>query len=354
MTNVDKKYLDLVRDILENGTRKQTRAGEVLSVFDRTLRFPLREGLPLLTTKKVFTKGCITELLWFLSGDTNIRYLIENGVNIWTDDAYRYYTELCSRHNACEDIYEDTYTIRPEDKVPVTKEEFTERVKNGHVEHFCITAPNNWEDQGIDYCYGDLGDVYGKQWRSYGISGFDQIGSIVRTLRENPDDRRMLCVAFNPDSLRSLEGVALPPCHVMFQFWTRLLTEDERMKISSQTGSGDVPERELSMMFVQRSCDVMCGEPFNILSYSILLEMMCRVVNMVPGEMVQHAVDCHIYANHIEGAKEQISRTGSDVAPRLKFREGKEYRDLSDFEYGDFIIEDYYPDAPIKFQLNVG
>ena len=376
MNKVDRQYLDIAQDILDNGYKKQTRAGEVLSVFDRTMRFDLKEGLPLLTTKKVFTKGCIYELLWFLAGDTNIKFLVDHNVNIWTDDAYRYYNELVDKHNKCAEKVTQHGWFDQQPITPCSKEEFVKHVKNGDKQNLIIDEnnyvmsyqPNAWN---WDYQYGDLGDVYGKQWRSYGFSGFDQIQHIVDMLRTNPDDRRMLCVAFNPDAiyLERGRGVALPPCHVMFQFYSRELRLSERIAwYNMQNPNKNLPEdaseewvdrlgiekRELSMSFVCRSQDFPLGTPFNVLSYSLLCYMMAKVVNMVPGELVYHGADVHIYTNQIDGIKEQLNRKGSDILPKLKFTPGKEFKELSDFTYEDFIIEDYYPDPIIKFPLSVG
>ena len=376
MNKVDRQYLDIAQDILDNGYKKQTRAGEVLSVFDRTMRFDLKEGLPLLTTKKVFTKGCIYELLWFLSGDTNIKFLVDHNVNIWTDDAYRYYNELVDKHNKCAAKVTQHGWFDQQPITPCSKEEFVEHVKNGDKQNLIIDEnnyvmsyqPNAWN---WDYQYGDLGDVYGKQWRSYGFSGFDQIQHIIDMLRSNPDDRRMLCVAFNPDAiyLERGRGVALPPCHVMFQFYSRELRLSERIAwYNMQNPNNNLPEdaseewvdrlgiekRELSLSFSMRSNDWPLGAPINIESYSILCYMVAKVVNMVPGELVYHGADVHIYTNQIDGIKEQLSRKGSDILPKLKFTPGKEFKELSDFTYEDFIIEDYYPDPIIKFPLSVG
>ena len=376
MNNVDKQYLDIARDILENGYRKKTRAGEVLSVFDRTMRFDLKEGLPLLTTKKVFTKGCIYELLWFLSGDTNIKFLVDHNVNIWTDDAYRYYLELVEKHNKTAEQKTLCASYDQPKIEPVSKEQFVENVKNGYKQPLIIDEraylmsyiPNTWS---WDYQYGDLGDIYGKQWRSYGYSGFDQIQHIVDMLRTNPDDRRMLCVAFNPDAIYQERGrgVALPPCHVMFQFYSRELRLSERIAWYNMQNPGkNLPEdaseewvdrlgiekRELSLSFSCRSQDLPLGTPINIESYSVLCYMVAKVVNMVPGEVVYHGEDVHIYTNQIDGIKEQLTRKGSDILPKLKFTPGKEFKELSDFTYEDFIIEDYYPDPIIKFPLSVG
>ena len=368
MNYIDKQYLDIMRDIIEHGYKKQTRAGEVLSVFERTMRFDLRDGsIPLLTTKKVFTKGCIIELLWFLSGNTNIKYLLDNNVNIWTDDAYRYYKELCEKHNATLPFYGEGEGYVYGERTILDKDDFINNVSASSKEQFIFKDPDSATFYSCDYTFGDLGDVYGKQWRRFGTSNFDQIQHIIDTLKTNPDDRRMLCVAYNPDVLYSLESCALPPCHVMFQFWTRELTEQERLRLVPKEELGkaaedwtvrmdelNIPKRELSLVYNMRSNDFCAGQPFNSASYGICLRMIAEIVNMVPGELVYHGTDVHIYTNHLEGCQEQLSRQGSDIIPKLKFTEGKDFKELSDFTYEDFIIEDYHPDAPIKFQLNVG
>ena len=344
MNKVDKEYCNLLREILDYGRYKQTRAGETISLFGKSMRFNLQDGLPLLTTKKVFYKGIIHELLWFLNGDTNIKYLVENNVHIWDDDAYRYYLELT----------QDKHT-------QMTKEQFMEAVKEGANYVF------KTETEGLlkHYVAGDLGPVYGKQWRRYGKSGFDQIHHIVETLKNNPNDRRMLCVAFNPDVL---DEVALPPCHVMFQFYTHELQPIERLAWLCEHSNGEydewkstthekmdelnVPRYMLSCSFTMRSNDFCCGNPYNIAQYAMLTYMLCEVCNMIPGELVYNGGDVHVYTNHIEGAKEQLSRNGSEVMPKLKFN--RKVTDINDFKYEDFIIEDYYPDPSIKYELNVG
>lgn len=368
MNYIDRQYLDIMQDILDHGYRKQTRAGEVLSVFDRSMRFDLRDGsIPLLTTKKVFTKGCIIELLWFLSGNTNIKYLIDNNVNIWTDDAYRYYRELCEKHNSVLQYYNEGEGYVYGERNPLEKDDFIASVEAGSTEQFIFRDPKDGQFYSCDYTFGDLGDIYGKQWRSFGKSKFDQIQYIIDTLKTNPDDRRMLCVAYNPDALYALDGVALPPCHMMFQFWTRELSEDERLRLVPQEELGKasddwssrmddlgIPKRELSCSFVCRSQDEPLGTPFNIFSYGCLTHIIAKLVNMTPGELIYHGEDCHIYTNQIDGCKEQLSRKGSDIIPKLKFTEGKEFKELPDFTLEDFIIYDYNPDPVIKFPLSVG
>lgn len=343
MNNVDKQYLDLLQDILNNGVLKHTRAGDTLSVFGRMMRFNLKEGLPLLTTKKVFHRGCIEELLWFLKGDTNIKYLVDHDVHIWTDDAYRYFNELIKKNNEIANImFPDDSPSRQITWIkPISKEQFITNVKEGktlkiQVQHFDFRdkTEGSYKNAFLSYTFGDLGDVYGKQWRGYGMSGFDQIQNVISTLKSNPDDRRMLCVAFNPDVLKS---VALPPCHVMFQFYTKEIANGKR---------------ELSCSFTMRSNDFCCGAPFNILQYAILTHMIAEVCDMEVGELIYIGGDVHVYTNHIENAKEQLQRKGCDTLPTLRF--ARPIKNIDDFKYEDFIIENYNPDPAIKYELNVG
>lgn len=335
MNNVDKAYLSLLKDIIENGVEKDTRAGRVKSVFGRQLRFDLKEGIPLLTTKKIFTKGVLHELLWFLNGYTNIKYLVDNNVHIWDDDAYRYYLEL-SKINHTQ----------------MSKDEFLQAVKEERTYAF------NTEKSGFLKYYkaGDLGPVYGKQWRSFGTSGKDQIQGIIDTLKANPNDRRILCVAYNPDQV---DKMALPPCHVMFQFYAKEMTQDERIKEYkkkygeiSEVKLDGFPKYYLSCMYTMRSNDMFLGCPFNMASYALLTCIIGKLVNMVPDELVASLGDCHIYNEHIDAVKEQLSRTGSDTLPKIIIHGTQQV--IEDFKYDDFEVIDYNPEPPIKAQLNVG
>ena len=236
------------------------------------------------------------------------------------------------------------------------------------------------------YRFGDLGPIYGKQWRCFGGYKYvDQIANIIETLKTNPNDRRMLCVAFNPDQL---DEMALPPCHVMFQFYTKELTSEERMRLfndryikgeipqkyhdwfkeySKNTPNGmdvkmpddgsnfdiaDIPRYGLSCMFIMRSNDYMCGTPFNWPQYGLLTHIIAKLVNMIPDELVYSVGDCHIYLNHMDGINEQLTRKGSDVIPKLIIHGNQ--KTIEDFKYEDFEIVDYHPDPIIKFPLNVG
>lgn len=409
MTNCDKVYLDLLRDIMENGVEKDTRAGRVKSVFGRQMRFDLKEGFPILTTKKVFTKGAIHELLWFLQrpynshGSMNIEYLVRNGVHIWDDDAYRWFKNKIAKeikptkYLVCLDNNDDEFThnivkrkanfeywIENEARLKdetwfqnITKEEFLDLTLQ-RVE-ICGSYMSR-------YRFGDLGPVYGAQWRHFGDTSLDQIHEIINTLKTNPNDRRMLCVAFNPDQL---DDMALPPCHVMFQFYTRELTNAERMKIFNERymkgeipqkyhdwfeeysmeyinndadvlmpndGSdydiADIPKYGLSCMYTMRSNDWFLGSPFNIVSYALLTHIIAKLVNMVPDELIASIGDCHLYIEHLEAAKEQLSRNGSDIVPKLVIHGNQ--KSIEDFNFEDFEIVDYNPDPPIKAPLLVG
>ena len=398
MNKVDREYCNLLKEILDYGRYKQSRAGETISLFGRSMRFNLQDGLPLLTTKKVFYKGIIHELLWFLNRpfnmhrSMNIKYLIDNNVHIWTDDAYRWFKEIVEKEIVQKKraffflvpTVDDELAMQTNETVSFSlweknddfkdnvewlkqldKEAFIDLVQKQVEIRMIVEKQEDGRLKTKPYRFGDLGPVYGKQWRAYGISEFDQIQNIVNTLKTNPNDRRMLCIAFNPDVLGN---VALPPCHMMFQFYTDELQPIERLAWLCEHSNGEydewkstthekmdelnVPRYTLSCSFTMRSNDFCCGNPYNIAQYAMLTYMLCEVCNMIPGELVYNGGDVHVYTNHIEGAKEQLSRNGSEIIPKLKFN--RKVTDINDFKYEDFIIEDYHPDASIKYELNVG
>lgn len=396
MTETDKQYLNLLKDILNNGVEKDTRAGRVKSVFGRQLRFELKKGLPLLTTKKVFTKGVIHELLWFLQkpynshNSMNIEYLVRNGVHIWDDDAYRWFkNEIINEYKGkIEKILvctnDDNFGKKPVYEHWINGETVKDDnawLENITKEEFLDLTLQRVEIRGpfeLAYRFGDLGQIYGKQWRAFGHSMVDQINEIINTLKSNPNDRRMLCVAFNPDVL-ALGNAALPPCHTMFQFYTRELTKYERwelykektndmktydlitnpwtpikskLKLEVKLEETSIPKYGLSCMFNMRSNDYMCGTPFNWLQYGLLTHIIAKLVNMIPDELVYSVGDCHIYLNHMDGINEQLSRKGSDAIPKLIIHGNQ--KSIEDFKYEDFEIVNYHPDPIIKFPLNVG
>ena len=297
-----KQYLDLLARIKNEGVVKTDRTGTgTKSVFGHQMRFDLSQGFPLLTTKKVFLKGIIHELLWFLNGDTNIKYLVDNGVHIWDNDAYRYYNELCIKEGV----------------LPVSMEEFLRAAQEG------IDSP-------IDgYKFGDLNHVYGYQWRSWprpNGEAIDQIQQAVDLIKNNPDSRRIIVSAWN---VADVEKMALPPCHSLFQFY--------------------VADGKLSCMLYQRSADTFLGVPFNIASYALLTMMMAQVCGLEAGEFVHTLGDTHLYLNHFEQVDEQLSRT-----PRAlpKMHINPDVKSIFDFKYEDFTLVDYDPYPTIKAPMS--
>ncbi len=277
-----KQYHDLLKHVIETGSEKQDRTGTgTKSVFGYQMRFDLSEGFPMVTTKKLHLKSIIYELLWFLNGDTNVKYLQENGVRIW----------------------------------------------------------NEWADEN-----GDLGPVYGRQWRNWNGEEIDQISDIIKTLKTNPDSRRMLVSAWNPSVLPDTskpfaENVAngkaaLPPCHAFFQFY-----------VSPPTVEGDESTRKLSCQLYQRSADIFLGVPFNIASYALLTMMMAQVCGYQPGDFIHTFGDAHIYSNHFEQVELQLSR---DLRPLPKMLLNPDVKNIFGFTFDDFTLEDYNPHPHIK------
>ncbi|CCV64456.1 Thymidylate synthase [Alteracholeplasma palmae J233] len=287
-----KTYLDLCRHILENGQEKDDRTNTgTKSVFGYQMRFDLQEGFPLLTTKKVHLKSIIHELLWFIKGDTNIKYLVDNDVKIWTDWPYQKYKQSMDYKNE-------------------TIEEFSEKIKT---------------DSEFASKYGDLGPVYGAQWRNF--NGVDQLSYILNEIKTNPSSRRLILSAWNPAEIKNM---ALPPCHTLIQFY--------------------VNKGKLSLQLYQRSGDVFLGIPFNIASYALLLLMVAQVTNLEPGEFVHTIGDAHIYSNHYEQINKQLTRTPRAL-PKMSLN--KNIRHLEDFRIEDFTLSDYNPYSGIKGKVAV-
>lgn len=352
MNTIDKKYQDLLQDIIDNGIKKSDRTGTgTISVFGRQIRHRMAQGFPLLTTKKMAWKSIVTELLWFLRGDTNIKYLVDNGCHIWDGDAYKNY---CKWWNEVEadakqhELYKDS--------VLLTKEQFIHNIKT---------------DNQFAKKWGDLGPIYGAQWRSFdedSYGGVDQIENLINDLETNPDSRRLMVTAWNPSYQHNM---VLPPCHYGFQVYTRELRLIERIDIAIEKGlttksahlseedywkwcdEKNIPTRAISLMWNQRSVDTFLGLPFNIASYGLLLEILAKEVNMVPDELIGNLGDVHLYSNHIEQAKEQISRTSFDL-PKLimDYREGEYNKDLKDFTPDDFVLSNYQSHSAIKAPLS--
>jgi thymidylate synthase len=370
MNTLDSKYQDLLQDILDNGTEKETRNGRTISVFGRQIKHKMSQGFPLLTTKKMAWKTMVTELLWFLRGDTNIKYLVDNDCNIWTGDAYK--------------KYDNSYpawvgnSLWSNNGEPWDKENFIRLIKTD--ERFCNI-------------FGNLGPIYGKQWRQWGGLQdltdddkpiyLDQITNLIKDLKTNPDSRRLMVSAWN---VGELDQMVLPPCHYGFQVYTRKLSGEEMWDLlknkvgeerfqlmvedivpfggglSEELQAYNIPKRTISLMWNQRSVDTFLGLPFNIASYGLLLEILAREVNMISEDLIGNLGDVHLYRNHIEQAKEQIRREPYKNLPILKFSPIP----LAHFEHHvdsfndfvnrlqphQFIIDEYESHPPIKAPLS--
>ena len=360
MNKLDKQYQQLLQDIIDYGVEKKDRTGTgTKSIFGYTIRHKMSDGFPLLTTKKMAWKSIVTELLWFLKGDTNIKYLVDNDCHIWDGDAYKNYVK-----------YWEPNIEYIDNKPILTQEEFINKIKT---------------DNEFAKKWGELGPIYGKQWRSWDfpeVNGYfgpiDQIKILIQSLKTNPDSRRLIVNAWNVGKLHEM---VLPPCHYGFQVYTRELSSDERYNLLSESEKKNfiiamrpmmspddkydevhytidnyyehIPKRAISLMWNQRSVDTFLGLPFNIASYGLLLKIIAKEVNMVPDELIGNLGDVHLYLNHIEQAKEQIDREPFEL-PKLgmDYREGEYDKNLTDFVPDDFYLIDYQSHPTIKAPLS--
>ena len=361
MNNIDKQYQALLQDILDNGVEKKDRTTTgTLSVFGRQIRHKMSEGFPLLTTKKMAWKTMVTELLWFLRGDTNIKYLVDNDCHIWDGDAYKNYVSK----QTTEDVGSMDW--------------FIEQIKT---------------DDEFAKKWGELGPIYGKQWRNwerrkelarlknsqvdsltqgiYDSVEIDQIANLINDLKTNPDSRRLMVSAWN---VGELDQMVLPPCHYGFQVYTRELSLEERVNIfNNKKESGEIivpefktvgdmngwtnklleetiPTRAISLMFNMRSTDVGLGLSFNLSSYGLLLMMIAKQVNMVPDELIYNGGDVHLYLNHIEPIKEQLTREPYEL-PTVKLSD-RDVNDISEYTLHDITLEGYQSHPTIKLPLS--
>ena len=359
MNKIDKQYQDLLQTILDYGVEKKDRTGTgTKSIFGYIIRHNMKNGFPLLTTKKMAWKTMVVELLWFLRGDTNIKFLVDNGCNIWNGDAYKNY--LIKTKNQIEDPNDLNWDLSsPKDPkiTQLTQEQFINKIKT---------------DDEFAKKWGELGPIYGKQWRSwhfnakvdregrhYPEQGIDQITNLINDLKTNPDSRRLMVSAWNVGELYQM---VLPPCHYGFQVYTRELSLAERLNLVStiigeekirthednlaRVDKLNIPTRAISLMWNQRSVDTFLGLPFNIASYGLLLMMIADEVGMVPDELIGNLGDTHIYLNHIEQAKEQIGREPMDL-PTVHVRDG-----IFCSSVNDVILENYNSHPPIKAPLS--
>ena len=366
MNNIDQQYQALLQDILDNGVEKKDRTGTgTRSVFGRQIRHRMSDGFPLLTTKKMHWKFIVVELLWFLRGDTNIKYLVDNDCHIWVGDCYKLY--LNKKQLEWKEGRGDAPAL--------TREDFIQQIKQ-----------NPW----FASRHGDLGPIYGKQWRQWqgytkeGYSmWYDQIQRVLHSLKTDPDSRRMMVSAWN---VGELDQMTLPPCHYGFQVYTRELTAKERWEWYGKNGgpqgetklvalrlsenedknshvhswlekwAPNVPKRAISLMWNQRSVDTPLGLPFNIASYGLLLMLLAKEVNMVPDELIGNLGDCHIYNNQIDGIKEQLTREPYPL-PKVQLDFDYSYSDGYIVEWDKIAIEqiklvDYQSHPAIKMPLS--
>ena len=372
MNNLDKQYQELLQGILDYGVEKKDRTGTgTKSIFGYTIRHNMSEGFPVLTTKKMAWKTMVTELLWFLRGDTNIKFLVDNGCHIWDGDAYKNYTKLFTK-----DFHGPRYR----------QEQFIDLIKT---------------NDAFARDFGDLGPIYGKQWRNWGRknvvnydlenvkwsdkdkvmeliknggdyskydvkvthqnNSIDQIQNLINDLKTNPDSRRLMVNAWN---VGELDSMVLPPCHYGFQVYTRELSLKERNKWSGDnwgiicdteilSDQHEVPKRAISLMWNQRSVDTFLGLPFNIASYGLLLTILAKEVNMVPDQLIGNLGDTHLYLNHIEQAKEQIGREPFELPTLNQFPTYEGSRpSIESYVVGDFTLKDYQSHPSIKAPLS--
>ena len=348
MNKLDKQYQDLLQSILDYGVEKQDRTGTgTKSIFGYTIRHNMRDGFPLLTTKKMAWKTMVTELLWFLRGDTNIKFLVDNNCHIWDGDAFKNFMN----------------TSEGDPDLIWNQEQFINMIKT---------------DDEFAKQWGELGPVYGKQWRNWQDdfgpnrlplfppnNKIDQIANLINDLKTNPDSRRLMVNAWN---VGELDQMVLPPCHYGFQVYTRELSLNERKDLvppipnlftHEDCDVINLPKRAISLMWNQRSVDTFLGLPFNIASYGLLLEIIAKAINMVPDQLIGNLGDTHLYLNHIEQAKEQISREPLELPSVIHLKTNDFYESLSNdltqfthLDSNDFVLHGYQSHPSIKAPLS--
>jgi thymidylate synthase len=413
MNTLDKKYQDLLQDILDNGVEKTDRTGTgTISVFGRQIRHKMSEGFPLLTTKKMPFKTIVTELLWFLRGDTNIKFLVDNNCHIWDGDAIKNWMSSTKCYKFRRNLYIETkleiilvdevsiqdfpyvnsdgYYVFEKDGIEELWVDFSKFDENNYILRKFISDSFIYKiktDDEFAKTWGELGPIYGKQWRKWrGPDGYDwntkvsetsidQIANLINDLKTNPDSRRLMVNAWN---VGELDQMVLPPCHYGFQVYTRELSLEERWKfyykreldIKRTHGEWDsfedsaiknlnslgVPVRAISLMFNMRSNDVPLGLPFNIASYALLLEIIGKMVNMIPDELIINLGDAHIYKNQVDGVKEQLTREPFElpklvISNQINFN-GSVNEFLNSCLITDFIVENYQSHPTIKIPLS--
>jgi len=343
-----KQYLDLLQNILNNGRKKESGRANMpntIGISHAVIKMDLQQGFPLLTTKKMYWKGIVHELLWFLRGETNIKYLVDNDVNIWNGDAYRWYLKKYEESNR-----------KGNHAFLSSIEDFIGVIKNG--EGF---ENHEWFK---NYRIGDLGKVYGYQWRNQ--NGVDQIRDIYEDLKKNPYGRYKIIDGWNK---KDFSEMSLPPCHLLYQFIVRPMTFEERKRIMNNLGiymkdgfeyseiefdEHNIPKYFLDLNMYQRSCDTFLGVPFNLASMSLLLMIMAKAVGMVAGDAFWIGGDTHIYVDHIDVVKEQISREPLELPKMVIKKEVNSFEDILELTIDDFELLDYQSHDKLKAELFTG
>lgn len=402
MNNVDNEYLKLLKEVRETGIKKGDRTGTgTVSLFGKTMKFNMRDGFPAITTKKLHLRSVVHELLWFLQGGDNIKYLVDNGVNIWNEWPWQAYMKERENRESMltiaiknADVYADTpFAVahmkqRLDEHPPLTLEEFVAKIKASELSHIFSATKDSFTDT-----WGKLGPVYGKQWRQWqgwmeydngekhGSLWYDQILRLVEDLKHNPDSRRLMVNAWN---VAEIDQMLLPPCHYGFQCWTRELSIEERCKIyiarnPDKTNDGvlnyewinnlcthedydkwNIPKRALSLMWQQRSVDCGIGLPFNIASYGLLLEMLAQSTNMIADELIFNGGDCHIYLPHLNAIEEQLKREPYPLCKLILTKPADTFSSLCgsnetilNYKYEDIKFEDYKSHPAIKMDIAI-
>lgn len=353
-----KQYLNLLENILQNGVRKESgRANmpDTIGVSHAVISHDMADGFPLLTTKKMFLKGIIIELIWFLRGWTNIKFLVDNGVGIWNGDAYRWYLQMCKETGS--DIVFDTI------------DNFISYIKNTKYENLATEA---WF-RGEHYYIGSIGKGYGYQWRNQNKT-IDQVGNVITGLRSNPYSRYHIINAWNA---ADFDAMALPPCHLLYQFIVRPLSSSERILSLSKNpeyvgvdvnvlledpdgsmmevcDNEGIPKFYLDLNMYQRSCDTFLGVPFNIASMALLNMVVANACNMIPGVINWIGGDTHLYVNHVDAAREQLTRNPLPLPRIVMLKELNTMRDIESLTYEDFGLIEYNHHPAIKAELSTG
>lgn len=347
------QYLNLLQNILDNGVEKESGRANMpntIGISNGIVRMDLQEGFPLLTTKKMYLKGIIHELLWFLRGETNIKYLIDNNVNIWNGDAYRWYLKFT------ETLQQNDLTYLSNDNKPLSIENFIAEIKNRNIKDLSRHKSG--------YMIGDLGKVYGYQWRNQ--NGVDQVKEVLDGLKSNPYSRYHIIDAWNKADFKEM---ALPPCHLLYQFIVRPLSVGQRFEIfddklnvyehdlqnlESHMDDAGVPKFFLDLNMYQRSCDTFLGVPFNLASMSLLLMLFAEVSGMLPGVATWIGGDTHLYVDHIPVVREQLKREPYDLPRLIITKEFQTLEDILGLTVDDFELIDYTWHPAIKAELFTG